>query len=193
MMGTSKDDVLWVGPSRAQRRFKYMGDESHAEVVLALTGETRAFESGYSFFVAHEFSIPSAATRVIKIVSTVNTVVRLLQVDLQTVTLTLSLEVGGTEGGTFDQPITVRTTNQQSTVPTRSAGVTMNYGGTHTGGTVIDKYFASAEKGSEQAISDDLPIGFAAGTFYIHLTNTGNQTATGVFRARWEVRPNGNS
>jgi hypothetical protein len=190
-MGTSKDDVLWVGPSRAQRRFKYMGDETHAEVVLARDAESRAFESGYSYFVVYEFSIAQGATRVLKVVSEVNTVVRLLSVDLKTVTLDFTLEVGGTEGGTFNTPITIRSANKQTTVPTRAAGVTFTTGGTHTGGTVIDKYFAAATKDFPGAINDDLPVGFAPGTFYIHLTNTGNQTATGVFRARWEVRPNG--
>jgi hypothetical protein len=190
-MATSKDDVLFVGPSKAQRRFKYMGDESHAEVVLMRTAETRAFESGYSFFVSHAFTITSNTTRVIKVASTINTVVRLLQVELETVTMTMTLEVGGTEGGTFDQPITVRSANSMSIAPTRDSGVTMNYGGTHTGGTVIDTYFASGEKNNQQAISDDLPVGFAPGTFYIHLKNTGNQNAVGVFRARWEARPNG--
>jgi hypothetical protein len=192
-MGTSKDDVLWVGPSRAQRRFKYMGDETHAEVVLARDAESRAFHSGYSFFVAYEFSIASPGTQVLKVVSETNTIVRLLSVDLKTVTLDFTLEVGGTEGGTFDTPITVRASNTQTTVPTRNPEVTFTTGGTHTSGTVIDKYFAAATKDFPGSITDDLPIGFAPGTFYIHLTNTGNQTATGVFRARWEVTQNGNS
>jgi hypothetical protein len=70
--------------------------------------------------------------------------------------------------------------------------VTMNRGGTHTGGTVVDLLFADAGSNANKAVaagaSEESPQGFSAGTFYIKLINTDGNTATGIFRARWEER-----
>jgi len=45
------------------------------------------------------------------------------------------------------------------------------------------------QKTTAVSVSEELPLGFAAGTFYIRLINTDGATATGFFRARWEERP----
>jgi hypothetical protein len=70
--------------------------------------------------------------------------------------------------------------------------ITMNRGGTHTGGTVVDLLIAIAgeklQKATSIQVSENLPLGFAEGTFYIKLENTDGATATGIFRARWEER-----
>jgi len=47
----------------------------------------------------------------------------------------------------------------------------------------------NANKAVSAGASEDLPQGFAAGTFYIRLTNTDGATASGIFRAIWEERP----
>lgn len=191
-MATSKYDVLFVGPSIAQRRFRYMGDESHAEVVLSRDELSRAFESGYDFRAFYEFNIAGNATRVIKVVSAYNTVVRVLSIELDTGAISFELVQGGTEGGTFNGEITIYRANTMNTCPERTIGVTMTTNGTHTGGTIIDKYnVATTQQKGPTYLSEDLPIGFAPATFYLRLVNTGNQSATGIFRARWEERPNG--
>lgn len=191
-MGTSKYDVLYIGPSRAQRRFRYMGDETHAEVVLSRTELERSFNSGYDFRAFYEFNISAGTTQVIKVVSTIDTVVRILAVELDAGSLSFELVNGGTEGGTFNGNITVWRSNTMTTCPERDIGVTFTTNGTHTGGTVVDKFSLAATNQTGPAyLSEDLPIGFAPGTFYLRLVNGGNQSATGIFRARWEERPNG--
>jgi len=83
-------------------------------------------------------------------------------------------------------------TNTMTTASDYTPQVTMNRGGTHTGGTVVDLLTAisgaNANKAVSQTATENLPQGFAAGTFYIRLINTDGATATGIFRARWEER-----
>jgi hypothetical protein len=69
----------------------------------------------------------------------------------------------------------------------------MAYGGTHTGGTVVDVLTAISgdklQKSTAASATEDLPVAFPAGTYYIRLINTDGATASGIFRARWEERP----
>ena len=71
--------------------------------------------------------------------------------------------------------------------------VTMAYGGTHTGGTIVDVLTAISgdklQKSTAATVAEEQPVGFPAGTYYIRLINTDGATATGIFRARWEERP----
>ena len=107
----------------------------------------------------------------------------------------MELVVGGTEGGTFATPLPILKTNTMSTASNYVPQVTMNQGGTHTGGTVVDLIQTLTDtnpnKATPAGASEDSPQGFAAGTFYIRLINTNGATATGIFRARWEERPSG--
>ena len=100
---------------------------------------------------------------------------------------------GGTEGGTFETALPIFKTNTMSTASDYVPQVTMNRGGTHTGGTLVDVLTAfsgaNANKSVSSSATEALPQGFAAGTFYIKLINTDGATASGIFRARWEERP----
>ena len=105
----------------------------------------------------------------------------------------MELVIGGTEGGTFNTALPIFKTNTMSTASAYTPQVTMTRGGTHTGGTVVDLLTAvsgpNPNKSVASSASENLPQGFAAGTFYIKLINTDGATATGIFRARWEERP----
>ena len=80
-----------------------------------------------------------------------------------------------------------------STAGSYTPQVTITRGGTHTGGTVVDLLTAisgsNPNKSISSSASEEDPHGFAAGTFYVRLTNTDGATAAGIFRARWEERP----
>jgi hypothetical protein len=52
----------------------------------------------------------------------------------------------------------------------------------------VDLLFADVGKGVDASASKEYPQGFAAGTFYIRITNLSNQTSIGIFRARWEEK-----
>jgi hypothetical protein len=155
-------------------------------------GQT-GFFAGREVFMFHEFSIPTGASQVIKVVAPVNTIVQRFSVELDLASIRVELVAGGTEGGTFDTSIPVFRTNTMSTASNYTPQVTMAYGGTHTGGTVVDVLTAISgdklQKSTASTATEDLPVAFPAGTYYIRIINTDGATASGIFRARWEERP----
>ena len=204
-------DVIFEAPNQAYRRFTDMGDGSHAERVEIVpradlmtneggdfarlrvdVGQTGFFE-GREARTFYEFSIPTGTTQVIKVVSPIDTIVQNFGIELDLASIRLELVVGGTEGGTFNTPLPIFKTNTMSTASNYTPQVTMNRGGTHMGGTVVDLLTAISgdklQKSTSITATEALPQGFSAGTFYIRISNTDGATATGIFRARWEERP----
>jgi hypothetical protein len=165
------------------------GDYARMRVDVGQTG----FFAGREARAFYEFSIASGATEVIKVVSPVDTILQTFGVDLDLAELRVELVSGGTEGGTFSTALPILSTNTMSSASAYTPQITMNRGGTHTGGTLLDLLIAIAgeklQKSTSIQVSENLPLGFAAGTFYIRLINTDGATATGIFRARWEERP----
>jgi len=204
-------DKLYKGPFSEDMKLIDMGDSTFCERVEAhpplkmLTDNNGVYarlrvDSGQTGFFAgreartfYEFSIPTASSQVIKVVSPVDTIVQVFGVELDIAAIRVELVVGGTEGGTFGTSLPVFKTNTMTTQSGYTPQVTMTRGGTHTGGTVVDALTAIAgdklQKTTAVSVSEELPLGFAAGTFYIRLINTDGATATGFFRARWEERP----
>lgn len=165
------------------------GDYARLRVDVGQTG----FFAGREARTLYEFSIASGATQVIKVVSLTDTIVQTFSASLDIAEIRVELVVGGTEGGTFGTPLPIFKTNTMTTQSGYTPQVTMATGGTHTGGTLVDllvlKSGTPANKAIESSATEDLPVAFAAGTFYIRLVNTDGDTATGIFRARWEERP----
>lgn len=204
-------DKLFKGPFNEDMKLIDMQDGTFAERVEAhppiklLTDENGEFarlrvDVGQTGFFAgreartfYAFSIPTSSSTVIKVVSLTDTILQQFAASLDAAALQIELVVGGTEGGTFDVPLPIIKTNTMSTASSYTPQVTMTAGGTHTGGTIVDILRLKAGSPLPQAVevtaSEDLPNGFAAGTFYIRLVNIDGETATGVFRARWEERP----
>ena len=187
------EDGSWCERVEAYPPIKLMtdgnGPYSRVRVDVGQTG----FFSGHEARTFYEFSIASGATQVIKVVSATNTIVQNLSVELELAAIRLELRVGGTEGGTFNTALPILKTNTMTEQSGYTPQVTMNGGGTHTGGTLVDVLTAvsgaNPNKSVASGASENLPQGFAAGTFYIKLINTDGATATGIFRARWEERP----
>lgn len=165
------------------------GDYARVRVDVGQTG----FFAGREFRTFYEFSIASGATQVIKVVSSVDTILQMFSAELDLAELRLELRYGGTEGGTFNTALPIFKTNQMTTASNYASQVTMAVGGTHTGGTLVDIMTlisgANPNKATASSGKEDLPQGFAAGTFYIKLINTDGNTAIGVFKAQWEERP----
>lgn len=165
------------------------GDYARVRVDVGQTG----FFAGREARMFQEFSIATESSQVIKIVSPTDTILQTLAVELELAEIRVELVSGGTEGGTFGTSITVFKTNTMSTASSYTPQVTMAYGGTHTGGTVINVLTAfsgaNKNKAASSAGAETLPVGFPAGTYYIRLINTDGATATGILRAQWEERP----
>ena len=165
------------------------GDYARVRVDVGQTG----FFAGREARTFYEFTIASGASQVIKVVAPINTIIQMFSVELELAEIRVELVVGGTEGGTFNTPLPILKTNTMTTQSGYMPQVTMNMGGTHTGGTVVDLLTAvsgsNAQKSVSSGATENLPQGFSAGTFYIRLINTDGNTAQGIFRARWEERP----
>lgn len=165
------------------------GDYARLRVDVGQTG----FWAGREFRTFYDFSIPSGETLVIKASTPINVILMAFGVELNLAELKVSLVGGGTEGGTFSTNLPVLSTNNMTTTSGYTSQVTMSAGGTHTGGTVFDVSYlisgANPNKSVASSASEDQPIGFPAGSYYIVLQNTDGATATGVFKARWEERP----
>lgn len=187
------EDGSWCERVEAYPPIKLMTDDNGPYSRIRVDVGQTGFFAGREARTFYEFSIASGATQVIKVVSQTDTIVQVFAVELELAEIRVELVVGGTEGGTFDTALPIFKTNTMSTASDYTPQVTMNRGGTHTGGTVVDLLTAvsgaNPNKSVASSASENLPQGFAAGTFYIKLINTDGATATGIFRARWEERP----
>lgn len=152
-------------------------------------GKTSFFE-GRQFLIFKEFDIPPDTSQTIKVVSSVDTIVEVLGASLVLGALRLELVQGGTEGNDFTENLPIFRTNQTSIAPDNQPNITMQNGGTQTGGDVVDLLLlvagSPATQANEITVTEQRPLGFSPGTFYIRLQSTGEANAQGVFRARWE-------
>ena len=187
-----RQDGTWAERVEAYPPVKLLtdGDGDYARLRVDV-GQTNFF-AGREAYTFYEFSIPTGASRTIKVVAPVDTMVHQFSLELDLAAIRLELVVGGTEGGTYATNIPVFKANTMSTASSYVPQITMSTGGTHTGGTVVDLLTAISgdklQKSTAATTTEDLPVGFPAGTYYIRLTNTDGATATGIFRARWEER-----
>ena len=204
-------DIVFEAPQNAFRQFTDIGGGRHAERVEAYppaklmtdddgeysrirvdVGQT-GFFAGREFRTFYEYSIPTETTRVIRVISPINTIVQMLQFELELAELRVELRVGGTASGTWATNLPIIAANSMTTASGYTPQVTMQTGGAHAGGTVVDLYKlysgANANKANGEHITDASPQGFAPTTFYISMQNTDGATATGIFRTRWEERP----
>jgi hypothetical protein len=167
------------------------GDGAYARMRVDV-GQT-GFFAGREFRTFYEFSIASGTSRVIRVIAPINTIVQMLQFELDLAALRVELRTGGTASGTWSTSLPILAANSMSSASSYTPQVTMQTGGAHTGGTVIDLYKlysgANQNKAVSEHIDDASPQGFAASTFYISMQNTDGATATGIFRTRWEERP----
>jgi hypothetical protein len=153
-----------------------------------------AFFEGRQYFTFNEFSIAQAAVGVYKVVVTEDVIMWDFFVLLGVSVARVEIVAGGTEGGSFSTPLPISSTNNMLRTPVRPTTLTMSYGGTHAGGTVLDLFILNSGNNLNRAVGsqggEQFPTGFPPGTYYVRITNTGNATATGLFKARWSENPN---
>ena len=188
-----RGDDTWAERVEAYPPAKLMtdGDGDYARIRVDV-GQT-GFWAGREARTFYQFSVHTGTTQVIKVIAPINTVLQTFGIELDIAAMRVELVVGGTEGGTFNSALPIFKTNQMTTQSGYTPQITMTTGGTHTGGTIVDVVSTIAgdklQKSTPTNVSEDLPLGFPAGTYYIRLVNTDGTTATGIFRARWEERP----
>lgn len=143
----------------------------------------------HHYFMFHEFTTAAGATEVVKVVITGNTVMQAFSIKVMAGKARVEIVSGGTEGGTYSQSVPVFPTNNMTTAPARATTTTITSGGTLTGGTTLDLFLVNTgdniNQSSGVSVGEDFAIGFAAGTYYIRVTNTDNSTTTGLIKALW--------
>lgn len=185
------------------------GDETYAERVEAYppkvlmtdddgpyarvrvdVGQT-GFFAGREFMAFHEYSIIAGTSIAIRAIAGVDVFLEQFTLDNWTGDVRLELRTGSTVISPFINDIPVIRTNQTTGVDlTYTTQVNMDNGGVVTGGTVLDVFqLNSGNKNDAVSGGSQDPIGMPAGTYYIVISNIGNQTAKGAFKARWEERP----
>lgn len=165
------------------------GDGPYARVRVDV-GQT-GFFAGREFMAFHEYSILATTSIAIRAIAGVDVFLEQFSLDNWSGDVRLELRSGSTVTSPFVNDIPVRRTNQTDGVDlTYTSQVNLDNGGVVTGGTVLDVFqLNSGNKSDSVSGGSQDPIGMPAGTYYIVIQNIGNQTATGVFKARWEERP----
>jgi hypothetical protein len=165
------------------------GDGPYARVRVDV-GQT-GFFAGREFMAFHEYSILATTSIAIRAIAGVDVFLEQFSLDNWSGDVRLELRYGSTVISPFVNDIPVTRTNQTDGVDlTYTSQVNLDNGGVVTGGTVLDVFqLNSGNKSDSVSGGSQDPIGMPAGTYYIVIQNIGNQTATGVFKARWEERP----
>lgn len=170
----------------------YSSEEVGFRRILVEEGNT-AFFLGQEFRTFYDFSIPGGATRVIKVIASVDTILTNFSFELDSAKMQLELWAGGTVVGTPSIPLPILKTNQMSSAGSYSSGISMLYDGTgyNSDGVLADILRADAStKGQAASATENQPNGFSVGTYYLVFKNlTNNTTATGIFYARWKEMP----
>lgn len=177
------------------------GESTGFERVRVDPAQTSFFE-GREFRTYKELNVPVGSVYVVKAVVPVNTILRNLELVLDSGYARVGTYVGGTEGGTFSEALTIFSVNNMTLGINRrktqnnTAYASQNIltaGGTHAGGTELDVLRAKVSGLTIQASTVDEATGergIAPNTYYFRIsTISGNDPITGVFRARWEERP----
>lgn len=188
-----RNDDTWAERVEAYPPKVLMTDSDGPYARMRVDVGQTGFFAGREFRTFYEFSIPTGTTRVIRVIAPINTIVQMLHFELDLAELRIELRTGGTAAGTWATSLPILAANSMSSASGYSSQVTMQTGGTHSGGTVVDLYKlysgANINKAISEHIDDASPQGFPASTFYISMQNTDGATATGIFRTRWEERP----
>lgn len=167
-------------------------DSDHGRPRLRVDPAQTGFWLGHQFRTFKEWDELFTGTYVIKATVPLNIILFSLFVELDAGEARIETLVGGTEGGTFGEDLPIIPANTMSDRPTPfyESPVTLEAGGTLTGGTQLDvirpKTSDNSNFSSSVGSQNDSERGVGAGTYYFRLTLSG---VTGVFRARWEDRP----
>ena len=166
---------------------KLMTDSDGAYSRLRVDVGQTNFWSGKQFRTFQKLELASAASATIRATVGVNIVLYETSFITENSSIEVQLRAGGTAIGPWTAMPVIRK-NTMTTAPVVVSQVTMDYDGSHTGGTTIDLLRVVAGNKQSSVGGTDSERGVAPGTYYYVITNTGNQTATVVFSGFWEER-----
>lgn len=167
------------------------GGDGSARRIRVDSNQT-GFFAGREARTFREWTAPATATYVIKAAVPIDIILMKLQVTADQGSARVQTVVGGTEGGTFSETLPTIRANTMSNAPAYTPQVSLTAGGTHTGGTILDVLRVNTDSNTNRSATvggtEDDQRGVGANTYYFRLTL---DAFVGVFRARWEERPEG--
>lgn len=179
-------DNLGNMPPNSTSRTKKLG---RTKVEVGRTG----FMAGTQFRTFFEMDIPATQKVTFKVVAPVDFVFSGLNFDVDNGGLRVrTLAADAVESGTFDQPVPIIPRNSMAGTPAYVPTLTLNYGGSVTGGTVLDVARTIAGKNASQTVNSSNFFdgrGIAAGTYYVEIESLdvgGTGNLTGVMFGFWE-------
>ena len=210
---TAKTSKLWVKGSTGPIHFEtlidsrsssfervdlspdlYTSDREGFRRLRVDAGQTGFFE-GREFRTFHELSIATGTSVYIRFISPIDFIIFEQSLTLDAGSVRFTALLAPTPGGTYSTPLPVIGKNRMVTrkSPYYTSQVTIDTGGTATGGTIVELFRVVAANATAQqqtvlgAASTER--GLPAGTYYLRLENIGNSTATGAYSLLWEERP----
>ena len=138
----------------------------------------------------HLFTIPTGGSQVIRATVPGNIILRSVLLDLVQSEIMIETVAGGTPAGVFGTPLPTFNLNNTSGAVVPASTVTLDVGGTHTGGVIIDLLWGKSGNNAVFAVSvgsaESDHRGVGPGTYYFRLVNTNGADAVGIFKATWE-------
>lgn len=157
-------------------------------------GQTGLFE-GREFRTFRELSIPTGQSVYLKFTSPIDFILFEQSLTIDAGSVRFTALTGATETAPFNTPLPVIGKNRMASrpLPYYVPVITVDTGGTVTGGTVVEVFrvVASSATAQQQTVGGAAQTerGLPAGTYYLRIENIGNATATGVYSLFWEERP----
>lgn len=140
---------------------------------LLVDPKVPALYDGRLFRTFFDFTVANGQTAVIQLVAPCDFVLHSQTFSLDSGTMVFEARTGGTPAGTFATPVPCFGMNRTAyrTDPTYTQQVVMNSGGTHSGGTVVERVRLSAAAAANQrqtvgASLNDARI-LPAGTYFL--------------------------
>lgn len=151
------------------------------------------FQDGREFRSYLELSVGAGLTQVIRVTAAVPFTLTKQALAIDDGTMRFAAIAGaGTPGGTYNVSIPVIGKNRQLTRPTPFyvSQITLDTGGTVTGGTEVEVFRLKAAAQSQQQTtvggSVDTLRALPAGTYYLKFENTGAGTVAGIYTLEWQ-------
>jgi len=166
---------------------KLMTDNDGAYSRVRVDVGQTSFWSGKQFRTFQKLTLTSHGSIAIRATVGVNIVLYETSFRTENSSIEVTLYAGGTADGPWTAMPVIRK-NTMTTAPVLTSQVTMDYDGSHTGGTLIDLVRLTAGNKEASVAGESDGRGVGPGTYYYVITNTGNQTATVVFSGWWEER-----
>lgn len=180
----------WIRPSD-DLVTDHDGPNPRIRVDVGQTG----FFAGREFRTFHEFSIAAGQSMYLKFVAPINFILFEQSLTVDAGSIRFTALVGATEATPFNNALPIIGKNRMTERPQpyyTSVG-TAFYGGTVTGGTIVELFrvVAANATAQQQTVGGAAQSerGLPPGTYYLRFENFAAGTATGVYSLFWEERP----